>query len=68
MSLTFFRDILKNQADALVSKFYCKPGLLRSIFQDIINDTESFLLDGSFMNALKQKVVNSLMHHKLIHR
>ena len=52
-------DILKNQADAFVSKFYCKPGLPRSIVQDIINDTESFLSDGGFMNGLKQKVVNA---------
>lgn len=53
-------SFLAHQADAFVCKYYSKPSFPRNIVQDIINDTDDFLNNGSAMHLLKDKVMDAL--------
>ena len=55
-----FQSSLKKQADAFVCKYYGKPSLPRNIVQNLVDDIQLFLSDGSAMNTLKETVMSAL--------
>jgi len=61
VSNSSFGDFVRHNAAVFVSKFYGKPSLPRNVVQEIIDETQNLIIQGSVvMDMLKTKVMRTL--------